>query len=808
MRQTALEVVCLAAALAVVAAASAAPAGDRLAQTVSTSLLISEVFYNPAGADDGGEWIELYNASEAAIQLRGFKLGDEEERGEGEGMASFPEGAAIDVGGSVVVAASGAAFRARFGRWPDYEWQPTSAEVPDLLPYAEWATGTIGLANDGDTVLLLDPADQIVDAVAYGEGRFPDERAFRLPAVPTPLVGHSIERRPATCDTNSAGDWLSQPLPRPGQVVVEGACRPAPRTTANGKLRIGAVQGPGLSSPYVNHIVQIEGIFTGRLAELSSSGTEYHTLFVQELPGREDGDSATSDGLAIFMGTKWPSFAPGDHLLISGQVTEFFGLTELAGDELSLTISARNQPLPSAVLLAPPAGPADLERFEGMRVALPPAVITGPTLASCSLTLQLGAAGGARAYLRTGTEPSRLGLGLLNYSERNCQSFPQLNAGDRLAGAAGPLTYHFGRYKVVAQDPAALAVEQSEPSRPRAAPTPGPGQISLASFNLYNLGPPSFSGGLPLAVKLAKLSAAIADLLGCPDILGVQEVQSRDNLEQLAARLGPVCGFSYTVSHRDSPDPRGSDVALLTHADRIAVQEVGLRQGCGPLDFGVNPYALCGPGEHPIFDRPPLEAHLEVGGRELIVLVNHFKSKRGGEAETAPQRLAQADYLGQLAAELNQSRPEASLILMGDFNDYEASAVRERLIAKTPLVDALQGVPDQLRYSYVFDGLPQLIDWILISPELAGQLAAAGVVHANADFAHALGGDVSQRNLPLRASDHDAPFALLNLEGVAARPEGAAALGASNGPSLRPWQLVAAGALGLLLLVLLALRLR
>jgi hypothetical protein len=41
----------------------------------TTGLWISEVMYNPNGGDNGREWLELYNATGAAVDLSGYSLG-------------------------------------------------------------------------------------------------------------------------------------------------------------------------------------------------------------------------------------------------------------------------------------------------------------------------------------------------------------------------------------------------------------------------------------------------------------------------------------------------------------------------------------------------------------------------------------------------------------------------------------------------------------------------------------------------------------------------------------------------------------
>jgi predicted extracellular nuclease len=62
------------------------------------------------------------------------------------------------------------------------------------------------------------------------------------------------------------------------------------------------------------------------------------------LPGSEDGDPVTSDGIAVFHGRPQPTVAIGDLIRVNGLVIEFFGLTEISDDGLEIVIEARNQP--------------------------------------------------------------------------------------------------------------------------------------------------------------------------------------------------------------------------------------------------------------------------------------------------------------------------------------------------------------------------------------------------------------------------------------------------------------------------------
>jgi len=138
-------------------------------------LLISEVLYTPLGAEPAGEWVEVINVGDYPLDLSQYKIGDEETPGGGEGMYRFPAGLLIGPEQVLVVAYRATAFRGNYGFDPDYELTESDAGVPNLEKYTGWANGALGLDNGGDEVLLLDAADQPVEALSWGSSTF----AFR-----------------------------------------------------------------------------------------------------------------------------------------------------------------------------------------------------------------------------------------------------------------------------------------------------------------------------------------------------------------------------------------------------------------------------------------------------------------------------------------------------------------------------------------------------------------------------------------------------------------------------------------------------
>jgi len=439
-------------------------------------------------------------------------------------------------------------------------------------------------------------------------------------------------------------------------------------------------------------------------------------------------------------------------------------------------VEGTDHPLPPPIPLPHPPAAVDasyaLEPWEGMRVMLAsPALVVNPTYSSCGFTVWPYQQAPARMFRREMTDPGGPLLGVLHETDLNCGTFPDVKTGDRVEGISGPLLYHFEEFKVVQQEAAALGVTAVPlPPLPE-PPALSQNQFSLATFNMENhfdgvddTGDPAEPkpSAAAIAVKQAKLAAAISEILGCPTLIGVQEVEKELLLAELAALAADACGFNYAVTHLDSPDARGIDVALLSDPRRVVITAAELRQGCTPLETNtVDPEVFCPAGEDPLFSRPPLLVRLTVDGQPLAVIVNHFKSKRGGELATAARREAQAAHVRRLTQEILADDPDAWVVVLGDFNDYERSPALAQL--QLGLVDLLARIPADSRYTFLFSGRAQLIDGMLASPALAAAVEGVRIQHVNADYPAAWGAVVDGRKLLYRATDHDLPLAVINL---------------------------------------------
>ncbi len=743
------------------------------AQTDQASgLLITEVFYDTPGADDTREWVEIANVGTAVIDLTDIKIGDEETPGGNEGMKRFPEGAQIQPGQVIIVAQTAAGFRELYGRLPDYEIIDSRDDVPDMRGFPLWASGDFALGNDGDELLLVDGM-AIIDALSYGE-----RTTIFNPAVPDAASGQSIERQPANCDTDTSADWQTQPTPTPGQISLDDACAAPPEPPELENLTpIGEIQGNGPVSPYVNATVTFRGIVTGQYEDINTSGVIFYTIFVQDLPGHEDGDPATSDGIAIFLGRHRPTTQIGDQIRITGTVTEFFDYTEIDDAGLDIALEAENVPLPTPIAITPPRGrPAQIAYFEPLESMLvrldDTAHVVGPTYSGCGFAVVDADSGLERVFRRSADDLAPPVITVLHNSDVTCGDFPHVKVGDTVKGISGPLVYNFDEFKIVQQETDELAITAVPLPMLPPPPTAAANQFSIASFNVENHFDSSDDTGddaepkpseEEIAAKQAKLVYAISQTLGCPTLVAIQEVETEALLHDLADAAATKCKFTYQVSHRESADVRGIDVALLTDPRRVTVTAVTLQQTCTSIDTGIADASInCPAGQQPLFSRPPLQADIEIDGLAYTILVNHFKSKRGGETETAPRRVAQAQHIVNLLNDWQASGTNVRAIILGDFNDYEQSPPLD-LMTANGLTNVLLQIPDEARYSFNFGGVSQLIDGILLTENLMDDVTAVTIQHSNADFPDSLGSDLSPANLAYKTTDHDLPLLLLNL---------------------------------------------
>ena len=159
-------------------------------------VVINEIMYHPASLSDEDEFIELYNSTTQTVDLSGWKLR--------KGVDyTFPAGTLLAPGAFAVVSPSPEAFLSHYGK------------MPVLGPYSGH------LANDGETLELMDAAGNTADQVKYR-----DEEGW--PVVADGL-GPSLERIHPDMDSSFSQTWQAGPKGgTPGQVNQSAIPKPLP----------------------------------------------------------------------------------------------------------------------------------------------------------------------------------------------------------------------------------------------------------------------------------------------------------------------------------------------------------------------------------------------------------------------------------------------------------------------------------------------------------------------------------------------------------------------------------------------------
>lgn len=205
------------------------------------------------------------------------------------------------------------------------------------------------------------------------------------------------------------------------------------------------------------------------------------------------------------------------------------------------------------------------------------------------------------------------------------------------------------------------------------------------------------------------------------DVLGVMEVESRPALTTFSEALLPAVGATpyEHVMVINGRDRRGIDVGILTRAG----------YPLGP----IRTHIYDDDDEGPVFSRDCCEYHLATpGGRELVVLVNHFKSQGysdPGDPLGAKRRRRQAARVAQIYDGLRNGGTPLIAVL-GDLNEHPAAEPLQPLLGQTDLKDISTHphfVPGPRKGTFNGGNEKQKFDYILLSPDLYARAAGGAV---------------------------------------------------------------------------------
>ena len=184
--------------------------------------------------------------------------------------------------------------------------------------------------------------------------------------------------------------------------------------------------------------------------------------------------------------------------------------------------------------------------------------------------------------------------------------------------------------------------------------------------------------------KVHNMAKVIADIgkegtNNSPVVIGVSEIENRDVLEDLI-NDPQLISKNYGIEHFNSPDGRGIDVALLyqksvfkpvsssNHVLKIFDDSSGKR----------------------VYTRDQLLVSGYLDGEMMHFIVNHWPSRRGGEARSRSKRVAAAKLSKRIIDSLQSTDPYAKIFTMGDLNDDPTNASVKKELKAVKNIDEVK----------------------------------------------------------------------------------------------------------------------
>jgi predicted extracellular nuclease/phosphatidylserine/phosphatidylglycerophosphate/cardiolipin synthase-like enzyme len=576
-------------------------------------------------------------------------------------------------------------------------------------------------------------------------------------------------------------------------------------------MPIGSVQGNGLESPFLGQTVTIAGVVTlvkgnGYFVQDAGDGdpntSDGMFIFTSSFPSTVAvGNSVTVTGtVAEFRAATRPCD------LTLTQLTNTT-LTNNGAGVLPTPVVINDVPENTVIY---PNAINFYEKHENMLLQVTSAVVVGPTNPNFGefWVVAGGDAVPGSGYMGDGhmlvhptatadvdynperilmDDESRVGGGN-NTRIVGADGQSLVNTGDRASSLTGVLEYGFSNYRVQPSvDPEAAITRDPVPTPPASQlRPPAPDEFRIVSFNMENYfdglaNPNQTQTAVPTAeimTKTLKVMQAISVELRLPDIIVIQEIEDAavlngdsngnvpgSNVRAVIPRLNDA-GYPYVAVSAGSSDVRGIENGFMYRTDRATLQSYYLTTDITP-----------DPGVVWVEGREPLVGNFTIGGHSITIIGNHWKSKSGDQPlygdpmcqppnrTTEPLRKSQAQYVRDFVNNLETMTPTIKLMVAGDLNDFyfpEPNEGRDPLtiVKGDPISDTstmtnlTELVPEASRFSYNFEGNSQVLDHILVNPNLDAFRRDQAFAHFDSEFHQGYATDPS---VPYSVSDHDPP---------------------------------------------------
>lgn len=221
--------------------------------------------------------------------------------------------------------------------------------------------------------------------------------------------------------------------------------------------------------------------------------------------------------------------------------------------------------------------------------------------------------------------------------------------------------------------------------------------------------------------KLENTAKVIAELgfqytKTAPAVVGLIEVENKQVIQDLIKH--PILAkYDYGIIHYNSYDYRGIDVALIYQKRRFTVtnslkKELKIYNSEGRREYTRDILAVTG----------------FLDNEKVAFFMNHWPSRRGGEAASLPKRNAAAILLKQQMDSIRTADPSTKLFAMGDFNDdpvnaslknhLKAAASTKDLNEENPYLNLMYPLYKKGVASLAYRDSGNLFDQIIVSKNL------------------------------------------------------------------------------------------
>lgn len=201
-----------------------------------------------------------------------------------------------------------------------------------------------------------------------------------------------------------------------------------------------------------------------------------------------------------------------------------------------------------------------------------------------------------------------------------------------------------------------------------------------------------------------------------PTIVGLIEVENRNVVKDLISQPA-LAGSDYGIIHYNSYDYRGIDVAIIYQKKRFVPTNTYKKEVTIFDEDGKREYT-----------RDILVAVGNLDGEKIAVFMNHWPSRRGGEAISLAKRNAAATVLKAEMDKVTAENPGIKIFSMGDYNDDPVSpslkkylgavGSPEELSDKYPYYNLMYKLYKNGVASLAYRDAPNLFDQIIVSRNL------------------------------------------------------------------------------------------